>query len=112
MVASRLKVASDATLPAPDMSRSLEDDHARASETLGQSVRRLQMEVHRLAMEEVELFAHDLDAMAIRAAEIAEGGEAYPVGIRELASRLAADLPQKALGITAILDRSTGPALS
>jgi len=41
-----------------------------------------------LAQEQVENFARDLNAMAQRAAEIAEGGEAYPVGCAR--SRLAA----------------------
>jgi len=43
--------------------------------------------------------------MAQRAAEIADGGEAYPVGARELASRIAEDLPHKAQLLTALLSR-------
>ena len=49
-----------------------------------------------LAREQVEALARDFEVLAQRAAEIADGGEAFPVGVRELTSRMAADLPQKA----------------
>lgn len=39
------------------------------------------------------------------AAEIAESGDAYPVGARELAGRLAADLPLKGETLRAIVGR-------
>ena len=78
----------------------------REVETGAQRVRRLQHEAHELAREQVETFANDLNAMALRAAEIAEGGEAYPVGVRELASRMADDLPQKAQLLMAIMNRA------
>ena len=42
-----------------------------------------------LAAEQAEQFGAELMEMAARAREIAEGGEAYPVGVRELASRIA-----------------------
>ena len=45
-----------------------------------------------------------LDA-ATKAKEIANGGDAYPVGAREMASRLAADLPTKAETIKSIVHR-------
>jgi hypothetical protein len=50
--------------------------------------------------------SRDLDELARRAAEIADGGDAYAVGVREMASRLASDLPQKAQSLMAILNRS------
>ena len=40
------------------------------------------------------------------AKEIAEGGDAYPVGARELAHRLAQDLPVKAETMKAIIAKS------
>jgi hypothetical protein len=40
------------------------------------------------------------------AKEIADGGDAYPVGARELAGRLAADLPAKADTLKAIVGRT------
>ena len=35
-----------------------------------------------------------------------QGGDAYAIGVREMASRLAADLPQKAQGLRVLLNRS------
>ena len=42
---------------------------------------------------------------AAKAKAIADGGDAYPVGAREIASRLAADLPTKAETIKTIVHR-------
>jgi len=58
-------------------------------------MRQLQFEARALGREQVEGLARDLGAMATRAAEIAGGGDAYPVGARELCSRLADELPRK-----------------
>ncbi|SFI74785.1 hypothetical protein [Caulobacter sp. UNC279MFTsu5.1] len=81
-------------------------DLGRGPETTTQRVQRLQREARLLAREQVEALARDLDDLARRAQEIAEGGDAYAVGVREMASRLAADLPQKSQGLLAILSRS------
>ncbi len=59
-------------------------------------MRQLQFEARALGREQLEGLARDLGALATRAAEIAGGGDAYPVGARELASRLADELPRKA----------------
>jgi hypothetical protein len=82
-------------------------DLGRDVETGAQRIRRLQHEARMLAREQLELFEHDLNVLAERAAEIAEGGEVYPVGARELASRLADDLPKKAQTLASILSRIT-----
>jgi hypothetical protein len=58
-------------------------------------MRQLQFEARALGREQVEGLARDLGALATRAAEIAGGGDAYPVGARELCTRLADDLPLK-----------------
>ncbi|WP_165190491.1 hypothetical protein [Caulobacter soli] len=78
---------------------------SRGPETTTQRVRRLQTEARLLAREQIEAMGRDLDDLATRAHEIAEGGDAYAVGVREMASRLAADLPQKAQSLRAILNR-------
>ena len=78
----------------------------RDVETAAQRIRRLQREARLLAQEQVGAFAHDLNAMALRAAEIAEGGDAYPIGARELASRMADDLPRKAQLLMTITNRT------
>ncbi len=79
---------------------------SRGPETTTQRVQRLQREARLLAREQVEAMSRDLEELARRAAEIADGGDAYAVGVREMASRLAADLPQKAQGLLVILNRS------
>ena len=79
---------------------------SRGPETTTQRVQRLQREARLLAREQVEALARDLEDLARRAGEIAEGGEAYAVGVREMASRLASDLPQKSQSLLAILSRS------
>ena len=88
-----------------DTSRNVHD-LGRMVETGIQRVKRLQHEAHVLAQEQVEILARDLIAMSVRAAEIAEGGDAYPIGVRELCSRLADDLTQQAQTMTVIMDRA------
>lgn len=74
-------------------------------ETTAQRVQRLQHEAHLLAREEVEALEKQLNVAAKMAAEIAQGGEAYPAGVREMAERIAADLPARAQSLQAILER-------
>jgi hypothetical protein len=78
----------------------------REVENSTQRIRRLQQEARLLAREQIEAFEHDLLELAERATEIAEGGEIYPVGARELAARLAEELPKKAQTLESILRRS------
>jgi hypothetical protein len=59
-----------------------------------------------LATELVDALAADLEALATRALEIADGGEAYPPGTRELASRIAEDLPERAKILRTIQHRN------
>jgi hypothetical protein len=80
-------------------------DLGRGAESVAWRMRQLQYEARGLAREQLEAFAKDLNAMAKRAADIAGGGESYPVGARELASRLAQDLPRKAQLLTTLLSR-------
>ena len=71
-----------------------------------QRVRRMQQETHLLAQEQVVILARDLGATAIRLGEIAEGGDAYPIGVRELCSRLADELKLQAQSMLAIMERA------
>lgn len=81
-------------------------DLMKAPETTAERVKRLQMEARALALEEVEVLNKTLLEAATLARAIADGGDAYPVGARELASRLATDLPAKAETLHAIVARS------
>ena len=73
------------------------------AETVAERVRKLQLEARTLAKDHVRALEQALTDVELLAAEIAEGGDAYPVGARELASRLVQDLPAKAETMKAIL---------
>lgn len=60
-------------------------------EPVAARVRRLQAEARGLARDHIGAFAAMLADVQATAAEIAEGGEAYPAGIRDLARRFADD---------------------
>ena len=81
-------------------------DLMRTPETTTERVKRLQLEARALAVEQVEALERVLLEASRLAKEIADGGDAYPVGARELASRLASDLPAKAETLKAIVGRS------
>ena len=81
-------------------------DLMRTPVTTADRVKRLQLEARALAVEQVEALEKLLMQASIMAQEIAGGGDAYPVGARELAGRLAADLPAKAQTLNAIVGRS------
>jgi hypothetical protein len=81
-------------------------DLMRPPETTSDRVKRLQMEARALAVEQVEALEKVLMQASAMAKEIADGGDAYPVGARELAGRLAADLPAKSDTLKAIVGRS------
>ncbi|HBV12106.1 MAG TPA: hypothetical protein DEB60_03140 [Brevundimonas sp.] len=61
-------------------------DLMRAPETTAERVKRLQAEARALAIEQVEALEAALCKAADMAREIADGGDAYPVGARELAA--------------------------
>jgi len=74
-------------------------------ETTAERVRRLQAEARIVAREHIEQLEQCLLRTAEVAREVAEGGEAYPVGVREMASRMTDDLPEKLLNLRSLLDR-------
>jgi len=70
------------------------EDMAQVRETRTQRVRRLQEEARALAREQIAEFEVLLDATAKAALEIADGGEVYSIGAREICRRLADELPR------------------
>jgi hypothetical protein len=80
-------------------------DPATGMESLAQKVRRLQAEAAALACEQVKELERALDQVAKISEEIAEGGEAYPVGARELARRLVEDSRASARTLDVLLSR-------
>ena len=68
-------------------------------------VRQLQQEARMLAREHVKALEHALFQVEQLSAEIADGGEAYPAGVRDIARRLAEDCGVKVQAIEAIASR-------
>jgi len=72
-------------------------------ETTAARIRRLQAEAQTLAREEVAALERRIGELAQSARQIAEGGDAYPIGAREVARRLAEELPRQAGVLEALL---------
>jgi hypothetical protein len=92
MSVSRLTV-----VPSPETPSS-EPEPANEStpETTAARIRRLQVEAQTLAREEVASLERRIAELAQTARQISEGGDAYPIGAREVARRLAEELPRQA----------------
>ena len=89
------------TNPAP------EADNA-AAEPLTARIRRLQEEARSMAREHISQLEASIAVVARLAAEVSEGGDAYPVGVREMARQLVADCETRLLGLQAIVQRTRG----
>lgn len=75
------------------------------AETVAQRVRRLQAEARQLAKDHVRSFTDAMTDLEQLAAEIADGGEAYPPGVRDIARRLAEELDSRVQTLEAISAR-------
>ncbi|MBS0297933.1 MAG: hypothetical protein JSR45_16625 [Proteobacteria bacterium] len=89
---ARLKLVPPAPEPAP--------------ETPAQRIRRLQQEAQTLARSEIQALHEAMVTVARLAGEVAEGGDAYPVGAREVARRLVEEVGQRAGTLQAILRKA------
>src|SRR3990167_11202901 len=74
-------------------------------ESVSERVRRLQAEAKGLAREHIGALDEAILKVEQLAFEIADGGEAYPAGVRDLARRLADDCDAKLMTIRAISGR-------
>lgn len=83
----------------------------RKPETTSQRVRRLQAEARMLAREQIEALEKAMAEVAAKALEIAEGGDAYPAGVRDLANRLAEDLETRSQSMQVLMARIPEPKL-
>lgn len=81
-------------------------DVASKSETVAERVRRLQAMARQAARDHVKDFAVAMADLQQFAAEIADGGDAYPAGIRDLARRLVEDLDARVQSVEAISARA------
>jgi hypothetical protein len=75
-------------------------------ETVADKVRRLQAEARQLAKDHVRAFSDAMLNLEQMAAEIAEGGDAYAPGVRELARRFAEDCEARVQTLEAITART------
>lgn len=75
-------------------------------ETVAAKVRRLQAEAKALARDHVHALTAAITEAETIAAEIAEGGDAYPAGIRDLARRFVEDAGARVQTLEALAART------
>ena len=78
---------------------------ARADTPIADRIRRLQSEAKSLAREHILALEQALVQVERLSVEIADGGDAYPVGVREIARRLAEDCEHRVQALEAIIRR-------
>jgi ubiquinone biosynthesis protein UbiJ len=76
------------------------------TETVAERVRRLQAEAKQLAKDHVRALSEAITNVEQMAAEIAEGGDAYPPGVRDLARRFVEDCEARVQTLEAISARA------
>lgn len=79
---------------------------ASKTETVAERVRRLQAEARQLAKDHVKSLSAAMVGLEQLAAEIADGGDAYAPGVREVARQLAEDLDSRVQTLEAIAART------
>lgn len=85
--------------------RAIQGDRTVRTEHVSARVKRLQEEARSLAREHVNALTETLLQVETLAIEIASGGDAYPVGIRDLCRRMAEDCAVRVQTIAAIQGR-------
>jgi hypothetical protein len=76
------------------------------AETVAERVRKLQAEARQLAKDHIKSLSEAMTQVEHMAAEIAEGGDAYPPGVRDLARRFVEDLDSRIQTLEAITART------
>ncbi len=76
------------------------------AETVAERVRRLQSEAKQLAKDHIKALTSAIADLEVMAAEIAEGGDAYPPGVRDVARRLVEDCEARVQTLEAIVART------
>ena len=74
-------------------------------QTVGERVRALQAEARQLAKDHIHALTAAITGAQVIAAEIAEGGDAYPAGVRDLARRYVEDAEARVQTLEAITAR-------
>ena len=76
------------------------------TETTAERVKRLQAEAKQLARDHIKALTAAITQVEHMSAEIAEGGDAYPPGVRDVARRLVEDMGTRCQTLEAIVARS------
>ncbi len=76
-----------------------------APETRAMRVQRMQANARALAREQIEDMQARMAELATIAQEVADGGDPYPVGVRELSGRLAAAMRQQGEAVASLMKR-------
>ena len=79
---------------------------AAKPESVAERVRRLQAEARQLAKDHIHALSAAMVHVEQMAAEIAEGGDAYPPGVRDLARRFVEDVEARVQTLEAISART------
>lgn len=79
---------------------------AAKPETVAERVRKLQAEARQLAKDHIHALTAAMSDVEKMAAEIAEGGDAYPAGVRDLARRFVEDCEARVQTLEAITARA------
>ncbi len=77
-----------------------------AEESPAARAAKLYAEARGAAMEQVRIVEDSLAKVVALSAEIAEGGDVYPVGVRDLCRRLAEDLAARTATLDALAQRN------
>lgn len=77
-----------------------------ATPSLAERIERLQTQARNLARDHIAALENAVAEVERLSGEIADGGEAYPVGVREIARRLAAECEASGNTIKALAGRS------
>src|SRR3954469_17452505 len=96
--------------PSPSLSVVADNDRATVTtakpETVAERVRRLQAEARQLAKDHIHALSAAMIQVEQMAAEIAEGGDAYPPGVRDLPRRFVEDVEARVQTLEAITART------
>ena len=76
-----------------------------SAEPIAERIKRLRAEAQDSARTHAQAFVRALAELESLAEDIAQGGEAYPVGIRQAATRIGPDLAGARLNVTSLLGR-------
>lgn len=76
------------------------------NDSVAERVRKLQNEARALAMGQVTEMQDQMRTLAALAEEVADGGDAYPVGAREIARRMSEELGAKVQTLQAIVSKN------